>query len=144
MNIILERNHLGYYISLSLLLYQINRNYFNITEMLGNIFSALSCFGGSYLMYYIIHYLENKRPGFKTVLDCQHVQLLRYWIMESMAAYIYAIYNVRISGNIFDVVMDCRVWMVPNYCPIWPSPIGLPFFPNSTDFLSTHRSRDPR
>ena len=144
MNIILERNHLGYYISLSLLLYQINRNYFNITEMLGNIFSALSCFGGSYLMYYIIHYLENKRPGFKTVLDCQHVQLLRYWIMESMAAYIYAIYNVRISGNIFDVVMDCRVWMVPNFCPIWPSPTGLPFFPNCTDFLSTHRSRNPR
>ena len=50
---------------------------------------AVCCLGGSYILYYITRYLENKPPGFKTILDCQHIQLLQYWILESMAWYIF-------------------------------------------------------
>ena len=81
--------------------------------MLGNIFSALSCFGGSYLMYYIIHYLENKRPGFKTVLDCQHVQLLRYWIMESMASYTLAtMYEFQVTSWVLSWIVGYGWYLI--------------------------------
>ena len=64
-------------------------------------------------MYYITHYLENKRPGFKTVLDCQHVQLLRYWIMESMAAYIFGtMYEFQVTSLMLSWIVGYGWYLI--------------------------------
>ena len=71
----------------------------NIVAMFRNIFVAFCCFGGSYLRYYIAHYLKNKPPGFKTILDCQHIQLLQYWTLESVANYAFAtLYEFEVTS----------------------------------------------
>ena len=81
--------------------------------MIGNIFTAISSFTGQYLMHHIIHYLKNKSPGLKTILDGMHIQLLQYWMVESIAVYLFiTLYEFQVRFWILSWIVGFGLYLI--------------------------------
>ena len=82
-------------------------------EMIGNILAAMSCFSGLYLMYCIIHYLKNKSPGLKTILDGLHIQLLQYWMIEAVVSYLFiTLFEFQVRSWILSWIVGFGVHLI--------------------------------
>ena len=81
--------------------------------MIGNILAAISCFSGLYLMYCIIHYLKNKPPGLKTILDGLHIQLLQYWMIEAVVSYLFiTLFEFQVRSWILSWIVGFGVHLI--------------------------------